>query len=596
MPLARSSVCHAVVSAWIMASIALAAAGLAHAATGQWSSTGPPAASIRAVATDRLSLGTVYAGANGPGMFKTTNGGESWTAINIGLTNTQIRAVAVDPLTPSTVYVGTAGGGVFKSIDGGASWVPASIGLTNSLINTLAIDPQTPATLYAGTSGGGVFRSVNGGTSWTPANLGLTNLLINTLAIDPSTPSTLYAGTNGGFAFKSVNGGASWVSASFGLLDPLVNALAIDPQTPATVYAGTAAGGVFKSVNGGGVWIPFSNGLTNTLVTALLLDPQNPTTVYAGTTGGGVFRSVNGGGSWIPFNSGLTNTLVTALATSLFATCLHAGTSNGVFDFTFQSNTCGSVPSPLVAAVLPGSRSVQTGAAATAFATIINSASTAVTGCSIAPLISVPATFLYQATDPSTNHLIGTANTPVTIPAGGLGTFLIAFNPTAPFSPTDIFLRFSCANAPPAPAIHGVNDLLLGASATAVPDIVALAATLNNDGIVNIPGAAGTGAFAVATVNVGASGQITASADVGSAATPVVITICETNPTTGGCLAAPATSVTRVIGAGQTPTYGLFVTGHGVVLFDPGVNRVFVRFTDSAAIIRGSTSVATRTQ
>src|SRR5216683_4783322 len=59
--------------------ILLAAAGLAQAATGQWSSTGPPAAPIRAVATDPLSLGTVYAGANGPRMFKSTNGGESWT-------------------------------------------------------------------------------------------------------------------------------------------------------------------------------------------------------------------------------------------------------------------------------------------------------------------------------------------------------------------------------------------------------------------------------------------------------------------------------------------------------------------------------------
>jgi hypothetical protein len=71
--------------------------------------------------------------------------------------------------------------------------------------------------------------------------------------------------------------------------------------------------------------------------------------------------------------------------------------------------------------------------------------------------------------------------------------------------------------------------LLLSASNTPVPDIVALAATITNNGIVNVPGTMGTGAFAVATVNVGASGNITASADTGSATLPVNITLCQTN-------------------------------------------------------------------
>ena len=125
---------------------------------------------------------------------------------------------------------------------------------------------------------------------------------------------------------------------------------------------------------------------------------------------------------------------------------------------------------------------------------------------------------------------------------------------------------------------------------------MALAATLTNDGIVNIPGTSGTGAFAVATVNVGASGSITASADTGSAALPVNIFLCETNPTTGQCISAIGPSVTTQINANATPTFAILVQGDGTVPFDPAMNRIFVRFKDSGNVTRGSTSVAVRTQ
>ena len=148
----------------------------------------------------------------------------------------------------------------------------------------------------------------------------------------------------------------------------------------------------------------------------------------------------------------------------------------------------------------------------------------------------------------------------------------------------------------PASIIPGLNTLLFSASNTPVPDIVALAATTSNDGILNIPGANGAGAFAVATVNVGASGSITASADTGGASIPVNIFICQTNPGTGACLAAPGTSVTTTINANATPTFGIFVQGNGNVPFDPAGNRIFVRFKDGGNVTRGSTSVAVRTQ
>jgi hypothetical protein len=254
-------------------------------------------------------------------------------------------------------------------------------------------------------------------------------------------------------------------------------------------------------------------------------------------------------------------------------------------------------PIALASAVLPGSRSVEVGTPATAFATIINLATETGTNCRVAPLTSVPADFLFQTTDPATNTLVGTANTGVDIPGGnGVQTYVFAFTPTSAFAPTDIEMAFVCDNLGVAQVVPGLNTLLLSASDFPVPDIVALGATIDNDGIVKL---SSTGVFAVATVNVGADGLITASADTGAVSLPVDITLCETDPGTGVCLGAlvsGANGVTTQIDTGETPTFGIFVDSDEVIAFDPAVNRVFVRFRDGGGVVRGATSVAVRTQ
>ena len=77
---------------------------------------------------------------------------------------------------------------------------------------------------------------------------------------------------------------------------------------------------------------------------------------------------------------------------------------------------------------------------------------------------------------------------------------------------------------------------------------------------------------------------------------PVSLRLCQTNPTTGACLATPASTVTTTIAANATPTFGIFVTGNATVADSPGANRVFVQFTDTNGVLRGETSVAVRTQ
>ena len=249
----------------------------------------------------------------------------------------------------------------------------------------------------------------------------------------------------------------------------------------------------------------------------------------------------------------------------------------------------------LVAAVLPGSRSVQVNATATAFGTIINTGPTPATGCRIAPVTSVAAVFHYRATN-LVNQVTGPPDTPVDIAAGAAQGFVFGFTPNQAFLPTDVQLAFDCTDSNPAPSTIGLNTLLLSASATPVPDIVALAATLTNDGIVNIPGVTGTGVFAVATVNVGAGATITASADTGGASLPISLALCQTNPATAQCISALAATVNTTIAAGETPTFSIFVTGTAAVSFDPANNRVFMRFKDGGGVTRGATSVAARTK
>jgi FG-GAP-like repeat/FG-GAP repeat len=265
----------------------------------------------------------------------------------------------------------------------------------------------------------------------------------------------------------------------------------------------------------------------------------------------------------------------------------------GSRDLSLLLNTTSISFTNLVAALLPSSRSVQVGTPATAFATIINAGENTGVGCGVSTSTSIPAAFTFQTTDPATNVVTGLPNAPVDIPAGSSQSFVFALTPTASIAPTDVQLSFDCANSFPASILSGINTLFLSASDTPVPDIVALAATPSNDGIVTL---ASTGLFAVATVNMGASENITVLADTGAATLPVNISLCETNPATGACISAIGPTVTTQINANATPTFGIFVEGSGTVPFDPAANRIFVRFKDGGGVTRGSTSVAVRTQ
>ncbi len=216
-----------------------------------------------------------------------------WT--QLGPDGGSVWALAVDPADPSVVYAGTRNG-VFKSTDGGDTWTAASKGLGPRGVFVRAFVLSGNA-VYAGTDDG-VYKSVDGGGLWTKASAGIppsaVSPHIRALAADPRSPNRIWASTNRG-VFLTTNGGATWQGRQNGF------PRAVDPRgigvTPdgRTVYVATRTT-VYKSTNQGQKWTRVDNGLDSGGFNDLFIDPANPSTVFVG--GQGLWKTTNGGGKW----------------------------------------------------------------------------------------------------------------------------------------------------------------------------------------------------------------------------------------------------------------------------------------------------------
>jgi len=239
------------------------------------------------------------------------------------------------------------------------------------------------------------------------------------------------------------------------------------------------------------------------------------------------------------------------------------------------------------------SRSVVTGSTATAFLSVINAGTEPGNNCVVAARSELNGQFEFQATDPNTNQPVGDRNTPVSIPAGGIATFIVFLQSSEDRTAEEFEFNVGCENTELANPTEGLNTLLFSSSPAAVPDMVALVATASNDGIVAIDMASGNAAFALASVNVGAGEDMQVTLDTGAAnQLPVQLNLCETD-SVGQCISgAPSPTVVTNIQADDTPTFSIFVSADDEIDFRPDLNRVFVRFRDSSGEVRGSTSVA----
>jgi photosystem II stability/assembly factor-like uncharacterized protein len=326
-----------------------------------------PTAMIYSLAIDPETTSTLYA-ATDSGVYKSMDAGQHWQASSNGLPDhLHGMTLVVDPVHTNTLYVtmwaepGSASwqGGVYKSTDGGQSWVAKNNGLPQDIASeygftanypVMVINPQDPQTLYVGntpwTPDPGVYKTTDGGEHWTRVSredegdnpnvdLGWITehgLSVKCLAISPTNPELLYFGTSV-HLFQSRNGGQSWEQAysrptgqgswqGNGLETTCVQYIAIDPTNPDILYAGYWDMGLLKSMDGGASFKRLIEGMgeaysSNTF--SIIVDPDNPAIVYAAAgwweeNKGGVVKSTDHGETWTPLVEGLPDATVWSIA------------------------------------------------------------------------------------------------------------------------------------------------------------------------------------------------------------------------------------------------------------------------------------------
>lgn len=309
-------------------SLTALAPSLAHAAEAPyahmtWRSVGPAAAGgrVAAVAGTASDPKLYYLGSAGGGVWKSDNGGATWTPVFQKQDVSAIGAVAIDPTNENVVWVGTGeanprndvtyGDGVYKTTDGGKTW--KNLGLTKTRhISRILIDPKNPDHVIVGALGDvfkdstdrGVYVTDDGGKSWSKTLYAGPQTGPSEMAMDPNDPSIVYAGMwqfrrnpwtfrSGGpedGLYKSVDGGKTFTRLTgHGLPTGTTGriAIAIAPSNSKRVYAIIEAKGgiLWRSDDGGANWNMVSN---DTLVdqrpfyfTHINVDPKNADHVYA---------------------------------------------------------------------------------------------------------------------------------------------------------------------------------------------------------------------------------------------------------------------------------------------------------------------------
>lgn len=293
-----------------------------------------------AVAGDFNNRLVFYFGSTGGGVWKTTDGGISWTPTSDGYFKTgSVGAIAVSASDSNTIYVGMGeaclranishGDGVYKSTDAGKTWT--NIGLRDSSqIGKLRIDPRNPDVVYVAAVGHpygpneerGVFRTRDGGKTWQKV------LYINDktgavdIAMDPHDPLTLYATTwqvlrtpwgitsigPGGGIYKTTNGGDTWTQLKVGL--PKGNkgkiGITVSPVNSNRVWATVEAepeGGIYRSDDAGATWTLLNDSFSvrprQYYYGHIFSDPSEADTVYTFSSKQ-FLKSIDGGKTYKP--------------------------------------------------------------------------------------------------------------------------------------------------------------------------------------------------------------------------------------------------------------------------------------------------------
>jgi photosystem II stability/assembly factor-like uncharacterized protein len=332
---------------WIVPILALGLAGVACADAGP--DPPDPAGFARWLADRRrgdppLDHRRVAIASAAPATPRAVAAGPTWTALgptpvaNVRLVGGQrgrasgrVVSIAPHPTNTQIAYLGAAHGGVWRTSDGGASWTPLTDKQPSLAIGALAIDPTNPNIIYAGTGEGftaanclnfygvGLLKSTDGGATWSlKTHPSFDRRAITSIVIDRTTPTTLYVTTSRGNAdTRTISCGGVPGAPLFGLLRSTdggetftllqvsitgVTTVLQDPTAPLVLYAAVDFAGVFKSVNGGVTFVKLLGGLPAVVRrTELAMDPAAPATLYASFDDGAsttVFRTIDSGTTW----------------------------------------------------------------------------------------------------------------------------------------------------------------------------------------------------------------------------------------------------------------------------------------------------------
>jgi photosystem II stability/assembly factor-like uncharacterized protein len=368
---------------------------------GSWRAIGT-ADGVTSLAIDPTNSTTLYAGTS-LGVVKSTNAGASWVNAGNNLPSGTVSRLLIDPSTPSTLYalisninpsfgLGANQSAIFKTTDGGNSWTAVNTGFPPSAyISVLALAPSAPSTVYAfapafdptqsgGPLIGGLLKSTDGGQSWNTLNTLPGGAFVSYLAIDPISSSTLYAVVNSRL-LKSSDGGQSWTALNGLPPNTNVSLVVIDHADPSAVYVASmsfspmgASTSLFKSTDGGTTWTKINLNIPlGTIVNAVVLDPMSPSGIYVGGSGlpvglpgppgggasGGVFKSTDGGETWNSASAGLGGFDVRGLAINSLIGVVYAAGFGGVaasFDggSTWQNTNLTAYTSVLVSSANSG--------------------------------------------------------------------------------------------------------------------------------------------------------------------------------------------------------------------------------------------------
>jgi photosystem II stability/assembly factor-like uncharacterized protein len=280
-----------------------------------------PSTDVRVLA--RAADGALYAGTRGydvltrdpsgrwqPTTPPVSEKGVYWPAWDRPLY--QYTSILIDPDDPQRMWIGTFPMGMFKSTDGGETWVERNAGFGNDGVLYLTRHPSQSDVLYAGTYNG-VSRSTDGGETWQLWNEGIPlEHWVYHIAFDPGDADVMYAVTrngsnrghgeegNHGGVFKSTDGGETWTAVMNGL-DPGQEyfAILVDPNDPQVLYLETQHEGVLRSEDRGASWSPINEGLVEVqtgawgsagAVTASMRMDSRGSIIYLGTNADGVYR------------------------------------------------------------------------------------------------------------------------------------------------------------------------------------------------------------------------------------------------------------------------------------------------------------------